>query len=763
MDKYVGKKLDGRYEIKELIGYGGMAIVFRALDLAQNREVAIKVLKDEFLDNEEFKRRFRNESKAISLLSHPNIVSVYDVGFGERSQYIVMEYIDGITLKEYIRQQRVVKWKEVIHFSVQILRALQVAHDNGIVHRDVKPQNIMLLRDGSIKVMDFGIARFERDNNKTISDKALGSVHYISPEQARGEVTDPKADIYSVGIMMYEMLTGKVPFDGDTPVGIAIQHMQNNAALVRTINKEIPVGLEEIVNRAMQKDMDFRYQAASEMLKDIEELKENPDVIFGYKYLNEDGTTQYIDTVSPAVEEVVEKKSFVMPILAGIATTCVIVAVVAIFMFLRGMGDKPGEIVLDELIGVSLVEAQEKYPDLTFKIVEEVMSAKHEKGMIIETNPKGGTQIKEDAEIKVILSAGSENIVMIDVVGKKSDLAVDMLVAEGIPSSSIKLIQKESEDVEANIVISTNPLEGVEIMPDEQVILYVSMGKGDEAVEVPSVIGKDEEVGVEMLSSLKLMPVVERVESDKEKGIIVKQSIKAGEKVAEQTRITISVSTGEAPMKSVDVTAPLPADGINKEFTFTGSLDGEAAGSTTRNPSKDKSVSFKAESKKEEGTFTISVEKDGQSHEYAKFLINFKAGTAEQIGSTSLGLLVEEKVVDKNISVSVQLGGSADKTFSFNSYLDGMMVESQSANPSQMNSFLIEVIGQTGKGKLVVYVEIGGKEQTYCSYNIDFDTGSYSLTGGPNTGLLVGEEQPDPEPEPDPDSEPTEGDIGLDE
>ena len=214
-DKYIGKKLDGRYEIQELIGVGGMANVYKAHDRAANRTVAVKILRDEYLSNEELLRRFKNESKAIAVLSHPNIVKVYDVIFADKVYAIVMEYIDGITLKEYIEQQHVLKWKEAVHFTVQILRALQHAHDKGIVHRDIKPQNIMLLEDGTIKMMDFGIARFARSETKTITDRAIGSVHYISPEQACGEVTDEKTDIYSVGVMLFEMLTGELPFDAD--------------------------------------------------------------------------------------------------------------------------------------------------------------------------------------------------------------------------------------------------------------------------------------------------------------------------------------------------------------------------------------------------------------------------------------------------------------------------------------------------------------------------------------------------------------------
>ena len=243
MDKYIGKRLDGRYEIKEIIGVGGMAVVYKAYDNIDDRMVAVKILKEELLADDDLRRRFKNESKAIAVLSHPNIVKVYDVSFGDRLQYLVMEYIDGITLKEYIAQQKVIGWKDALHFTVQILRALQHAHDKGIVHRDIKPQNIMLLSDGTIKVTDFGIARFARNEQRTMTDKAIGSVHYISPEQARGDVTDAKSDIYSVGVLLYEMLTGRLPFEADSAVSVAIMQMQSTPKMPREINPEIPEGL----------------------------------------------------------------------------------------------------------------------------------------------------------------------------------------------------------------------------------------------------------------------------------------------------------------------------------------------------------------------------------------------------------------------------------------------------------------------------------------------------------------------------------------
>ena len=284
MDKYIGKRLDGRYLVDELVGIGGMANVYKATDVSNGRTVAVKILRDEYVQNTELLRRFKNESKAVALLSHPNIVRVYDVNFSDRVNYIVMEYIDGITLKEYIEHKGVLDWKEAVYFTVQILRALQHAHDNGIVHRDIKPQNIMLLKDGSIKVTDFGIARFARSGMHTMTDKAIGSVHYISPEQAKGDVTDNRADLYSVGVMLYEMLTGRLPFEAESAVSVAIKHIEETPRPPREWNPDIPAGLESIVMRAMQKDANDRYASAAEMLRDIDAFKKDPSISFEYKY-----------------------------------------------------------------------------------------------------------------------------------------------------------------------------------------------------------------------------------------------------------------------------------------------------------------------------------------------------------------------------------------------------------------------------------------------------------------------------------------------
>ncbi len=288
MDKFIGKRLDGRYEIQEMIGVGGMANVYKAVDIFDEKIVAVKILREEYMASEQFTRMFQNESKAIAVLSHPNIVKVYDVIFTDRVQSIVMEYIDGITLKEYIDQQKVLRWKEAVYFTTQMLRALNHAHSKGIVHRDIKPHNIMLLSDGTVKMMDFGIARFARSEARTTSDKAIGSVHYISPEQAQGGGIDGKSDIYSVGIVLFEMLTGQLPFEAESPVSVAIKQIQSQPVLPSSLNPSIPKGLEEITMKAMEKDPARRYRSASEMLADIDAFKQNPSIHFSYQQMESD-------------------------------------------------------------------------------------------------------------------------------------------------------------------------------------------------------------------------------------------------------------------------------------------------------------------------------------------------------------------------------------------------------------------------------------------------------------------------------------------
>ena len=287
MDQYIGRLLDDRYEILELIGTGGMAVVYKARCHRLNRLVAIKILKDEFSQDEEFRRRFHAEGEAVAMLSHPNIVQVYDVSSSDNANFIVMELIDGISLKQYMEKKGVLNWKETLHFAMQIAKGLEHAHSRGIIHRDIKPHNVMVLKNGSVKVMDFGIARVMSKSN-TLTKEALGSVHYISPEQAKGGHTDNRSDIYSLSVVMYEMMAGRPPYDGESPVAVAIQHINGGAAMPSTLNPNIPGGLEQIIMKGMALEIKDRYVSATEMLQDMEEFRKNPAILFHYRSIIDD-------------------------------------------------------------------------------------------------------------------------------------------------------------------------------------------------------------------------------------------------------------------------------------------------------------------------------------------------------------------------------------------------------------------------------------------------------------------------------------------
>ncbi len=595
MDKYIGKKLEGRYEILELIGFGGMAIVFKAYDLLGKRYVAVKILKDEYLESEDFKRRFRNESKAIALLSHPNIVKVLDVNFSDNIQYIVMEYIDGITLKEYIEQQGSVKWKEAVHFTVQILRALQHAHDNGIVHRDIKPQNVMLLEDGTIKVMDFGIARFARESGKTLSDKAIGSVHYISPEQAQGAPTDEKTDIYAVGVILYEMLTGRVPFDGDTPVSIAIKQMQIEPTRPTQIKADLPMGLEEIILRAMQKEPALRYQTAAEMLRDIDEFKHNPDVVFEYRYFNSDGTTKYFDRVSSeeiAVEREPRRKqrSYTMNILAGVTAACVILAIVALVFFFRALSTPTENVVLPSLIGMTVDEARRQYPELDIQIVRQEPSADYDINQIIEQDPRSGMEIKEDARISVTVSTGIQSTVLGDYSGQDYADVKKRLESLGLHVEQVGIT---SEDVPRGQVVATDPPVNSEVRKGETVYVRVSLGAADLPVRVPDLTGRTEVEARALLAQYSLsLGQITAVDSDEEKGLIVEQSIEKNQSVPKGTMIDVSVSNGKPVVESVRVPVRFPSYVADQEHVFEIYCNGYAITKKRINPVSTPNIAF---------------------------------------------------------------------------------------------------------------------------------------------------------------------------
>lgn len=565
-DRFIGKRLDGRYEIRELIGVGGMAYVYKAYDNIDNRIVAIKILKEEFSSNEEFLRRFKNESKAIAMLSHPNIVKVYDVSFGDLLQYIVMEYIDGITLKEFIARQGALRWKDAVHFVIQILRALQHAHDNGIVHRDVKPQNIMLLPDGVIKVTDFGIARFARSEHRTITDKAIGSVHYISPEQARGESTDEKSDIYSVGIILYEMLTGELPFEAENAVSVAIMQLQTEPKSPREINPEIPLGLEQITEKAMRKDRMKRYQSAAEMLCDLEEFRRDPDMVFDHNYFLDSEPTRIVrtpvDTVPTAggVENDEEdgdeapRKVPVMPILGGIAVALVAVLVVlGVLLIPRLFGGSSDSFPCPEFVGQEYedVRNNDEYKDLNIT-VEQEYSADTPEGYISDQSPKAGRSIKRSQEIVITVSTGRKKVKVPDVTGESEAVGSSVL-----KSSKFKIgnhIEVIDKDIEKGNIVRTDPEAGTLVDEGTKVTLYISSGPEVKYGTVPSVIGHQLEDARELIEKAGFTVTVKDVDNTAPKGTVLDQS-PAGEKknVARGSEITLTVSTGTPPTKTVKI------------------------------------------------------------------------------------------------------------------------------------------------------------------------------------------------------------------
>ncbi|MGN0453214.1 MAG: Stk1 family PASTA domain-containing Ser/Thr kinase [Ruminococcus sp.] len=580
MDKYLGKKLDGRYEIRELIGIGGMANVYRCYDMVDCREVAIKILKDEYLNNEEFIRRFKNESKAIAVLSHPNIVKVYDVSFGDMIQYIVMEYIDGITLKEYINQQGSLTWKETVHLITQILKALSHAHSKGVVHRDIKPQNMMLLSDGTIKVTDFGIARFS-NSTRTMTEQAIGSVHYIAPEQAKGDITDGKTDIYSLGVMMYEMLTGKLPFDGDNAVSVALMHLQVVPENPRAINPSIPEGIEEITLKAMQKQPCDRYQSAQDMLADIERFRMNPSVRFEYKYLSDKQKTKYMDAVSKGkttrAEEFANsgkskdednvRHSLTFPIILGvlIAAFLAIVICIPLGVYRSSQANEVADVDVPEFVGMTVQELNENTNyEFTFDY-EYVYSEEYELGVIVDQNPKAGSKrIKANGLITLTVNSVQSDQAIPAIYNLNESAAKAALNKEGF--YKVESVYITDTSLANGTVKSSYPKQGDIVSLGETVYLYVVGGKSDNLINVPNVIGYTKQDAISKLEALGFTVTVESKDSDEKKDTVVSQSPLGGE-ITKSTPVTIYVSN-ETPENTVSISVDLP-QGVTHSMQLT--------------------------------------------------------------------------------------------------------------------------------------------------------------------------------------------------
>ncbi len=551
-DKYIGKMLDDRYEILEVIGEGGMAIVYRALDHRLNRDVAVKIMRDEMAADEEFRRRFCTESHAVAMLSHPNIVAVYDVSHNDNVEYIVMELVDGITLKQYMERKGVVAWKEVVHFTKQISKALAHAHERGIIHRDIKPQNIMLLRDGTIKVGDFGIAALENEVYEN-NGEAIGSIHYIAPEQARGECPDARSDIYSLGVMMYEMLTGGLPFTGNTLGEIAVQHMNAKPVPPHEKNPEIPLELERITLKAMSAELSERYQSANELLSDLEAFIHTPVTIDGESADYENPDVKPVRSSTELSREryrLRRRRSGVVSFMSG--TFGLLVLAVALFAFLWNFWLKdvfsPAErIALPNFEGSnyeSIINNTELSSMYKFNVIY-ISDDSVEPGIVISQSPAAGRSMMvtpSGIEVDLTVNAGVSLTSVPDVLNTDYRDAKRNLRAAGF---NVEIENAASDSYTKDYVIATSPVAGEQLSSGSTVYITVSAGPEIQYVSMPNLVGSTEDSAISRIESSNLSyGGSDRVVSDYEAGTVIDQSISSSESVAEHTKVYLTVSSG---------------------------------------------------------------------------------------------------------------------------------------------------------------------------------------------------------------------------
>ena len=564
MDNMIGKMLDNRYELLEVIGSGGMAMVYKAKDHRLNRPVAVKILKSDLAEDADFRRRFRDESQAVAMLSHPNIVSVYDVSHGE-IEYIVMELIDGITLKQYMERRGQLNWREALHFITQIMKGISHAHSRGIIHRDIKPQNIMVLRDGSVKVADFGIACLS-NSAQTMTQQALGSVHYISPEQAKGERTDVRSDVYSAGVVLYEMLCNRLPFEGDSAVSVAIQHLSSVALPPREINPDVPKALELICMKAMANDIEKRYPSADAMLADLEEFRKNPDtdLNFTIKSLQtpvSEEATQPLPSVQsipmhrnePANSKAEPEEKPVIPkwlIYTGIALVSVAV-IFALFHMIFGSFDKepePTEFEVPSLLGMTLDEARaDSRIDGIFTIeqIGQRSDDEYAAGEIVEQSPIAKSVVKGNRVISVLISTGVKTDVMPPLIGQEHRTGVIQLKNLDM-NLEIQHTEQYSDDIAMGCIMETIPAAGGTLKSGDTVVLVVSKGSDTKPIPVPTFLNIDINTVKQQLTDLNLV-IGEVTHANSEtvpEGCVIQQSIAPKVEVTPGTKIDFIVSDG---------------------------------------------------------------------------------------------------------------------------------------------------------------------------------------------------------------------------
>ena len=602
MDQYIGKMLDNRYEVLERIGTGGMAVVYKARCHRLNRMVAIKILKPELASDEDFLRRFQAESQAVAMLSHTNIVSIYDVCRSDGLDYIVMELIDGMSLKQYMQKRGVpLNWREAVHFITQIIRALGHAHSRGIVHRDIKPHNIMVLRDGSVKVTDFGIARLTSAAQATLTQEALGSVHYISPEQAKGSHVDGRSDLYSVGVMLYEMLTGRLPFEGETPVFVAIQHINSIPIAPRDLNPDIPEALEAITMKAMSPNADQRYASAEEFLADLKEFRKNPGVSVPqpvHEEVEEPTMVVPVSSIGSALEKQQEppqqkdagaatppakenagkkaaktargyddegqylpprRRGGIIPSLVGLLAFILILIGIGYFLYtylIKDLMTPALEYTIPDLRGYTVEQIEESQSLLngfTIKIGPTIDSDDYRAGQICRQTPAANSVVKDpDTVITVTISSGMEQLYMPDVTNMEAREAIFLLRDMGLTP----IQQHETSDtVTAGNIIWFTPLDGTPVYKGDSVTIYISSGPEILYATVPSFINMKIEQAISQAEGLGLV-VSENIDyfysSEYAADRVIWQSISADTEVEQGTTISFQVSLGAEPEPEPD-------------------------------------------------------------------------------------------------------------------------------------------------------------------------------------------------------------------
>ncbi len=558
-DKYIGKILDDRYEILELIGTGGMANVYKALCHRLNRYDAVKIMRDDTAADECSRKRFRTESQAVAMLSHPNIVSVYDVSHNENIEYIVMELVDGITLKQYMKEHGALPTDEVLNFSIQIARALAHAHSKGIIHRDIKPQNVMLLKDGLIKVADFGIAALQNDIEES-TNETVGSVHYIAPEQARGAAADARSDIYSLGIVMYEMMTGRLPYVGKSDVEVAVKHMNTEAVPPRAIVPGIPEELERICLKAMATDINDRYQSAGELLSDLEQFRKQ---LAEASALKADVASQGIETENIEDEDTGRKrrkKKSKFALGSGVIAVLILIILVFVFAngyFIKDLFSTPDKVDVPSFLGryyEDVINDADYESKFKFTVTVKV-DPEHDYGIIIEQNPKEGEsrtlKNKDDrADVELVISSGNviqddidgEKIVP-DIVNKEFNEAIQLVKKAGF---NYEINEAPSQSITKDYVIYSSPAAGEYAKAGSVVTITVSTGPEEELTDVPKLVGLSKTAAIDKIESSKLsVGSIETVDSEYEAGTVIWQSLEAGKSVTAHTKISIQISSGK--------------------------------------------------------------------------------------------------------------------------------------------------------------------------------------------------------------------------